>query len=176
MSKSNYDLASLVKYLSTKEKNRTSDEPETYHFFRREYSFSCYCSQAVSIADEYYKTKRVVRIEQGMECVDISRKLLAKIGGSLLERLCKIAIWHKPNPSPTSSWELQLEASPGNFDKLEDELGSLEKDASSSCYSIAIAVAENNPYELGIALLSSVTRYIYLYKFRDNDEYSRYYD
>jgi hypothetical protein len=173
MSKTTSDLQNLLKVLGANEKYLPSQSP-TFHFFKREYSFTCYGWQAVTIAEEYYKTKRVIRHEQGMECVDISKKLLSKICGSLLDRSCNISLWHKPNPSPFSPWELRLEARPGNFGKLEEELGTLDNDQSSACYSMCAVISENCPTIVGVALVSSITRQINLHKVVDEADYSRY--
>jgi hypothetical protein len=172
MSKLHVDLATVVRGLLRKEATRDSDTPETVHVFRRDYMYSCFGYQAITIADEFLKTTRVVRHEQGIECVDISRKLMAKIGGALLDRHVQLCIWHKQDPSSASSpWEIKFSANDANFDKLEDELGALDRDITSSCFSLAVSVGDNDLSSLGVAVVSNVTKQIYLFEFKDDRDF-----
>ena len=167
------DLSSLVKSLLQKEKSLADQEVETIHFFRREYSYTCYGFQAIALAEEYYHTSRVLRIDQGMECLDVSRKLLAKIGGSLLGRHLRIKVWQKTSPSPTAPWDVKLEATHGNFQALEDEIGKLERDVTSSCFIAAVKADSLNPVKLGLAFVSTITHEIHMYEYEDDQNYSK---
>ncbi len=169
MSSGYKDIQELLWVLQTQRRNH---EQPIYHFFRREYSFSCYGWQAVSIAEEYYKTKQVLRSEYGLDCVDISRKFMRSIASSLIDKHCKLVIWHKENHSATAMWQVQMEASSGSFDILEEELGNLEMEASSSCFSACVTAFDGDPL-MGIALISVLTRRIALYKLLDDHQYSR---
>ncbi len=174
MSKS-FDFASFVKPLLQKEKEKSLEGNglETVHIFRREYSYSCYGYHAIALAEEYYQTKRVVRIDQGLECLDISRKMLSTIGGSLIDRQFRIKLWYKPTPSPIGPWELKLEASQGNFSSLEEEVGKLDRDVTSSCYQAGIVMNLNNPCYVGVCLVSTVTNKIHLFEYEDNSDYTK---
>ena len=167
------DLVSFVKPLLQREKSLKEGEVETIHFLRREYSYTCYGYQALALAEEYYKTKRVVRVDQGLDCLDVSRKLFSKIGGSLLERHLRVQVWHKPSPSPSAPWELKLPATHGNFEALENEVGKLERDVTSSCFIAAVKLDDLSSSLVGLAVLSTVTREMYLYEFEDDSEYSK---
>lgn len=167
------DLVSFVKPLLQRERLLKSEEVETIHFLRREYSYTCYGHQALALADEYYKTKRVVRVDQGLDCLDVSRKLFTKIGCSLLERHLRVQVWHKASPSPTAPWELKLTATHGNFEALENEVGKLERDITSSSFVAAVKADDLTPSKLGLAILSTVTRELHLYEFEDDADYSK---
>jgi len=167
------DFNDLVEKLLSLEKAETF---KTFHVFKREKCYSCYDYHARQIADGYYENRNVIRIDNGLECLNMNRKTLSHVSVGLLERKFTMKIWGKPEKNlSSSSWELICEATPGNYNQLEDELGFLERDTTSSSFVAGVKLDEKNSV-VGLALMSTSINTIILTEFRDNEFFIRYDD
>lgn len=138
---------------------------ETLHFFRKDYGFSCYGYQANFIAETFYRTRFGIKIDQGLESLDIQRSLFRKICGKLLLEY-RIKLWNKPG-------DLQAEATLGNYRDLENEVGEIERDITDSPYIAALRVDQTNPMVWGLALISNYVNQVVLFDIADNEDYTR---
>jgi hypothetical protein len=166
------------------------------HFFKREYSYAVYGSQAVSIAREFYRSRDVLKNENGLECITISRRFFSSIVLSLLENNKSIHVWTKRQGG---DWVVQCQASPGYTQEIEKEITSEEskllKDASVlAAIQIQIQIhsdeevstarrkkssarssgnQSDRKVHIGMAIMSNAANRLTLMEFKDDVKFSR---
>lgn len=159
----------LEKLLGTESSNGF----KAYHFFKRDYLYICYGVQAVYIADQYYQTRSVIKTENGKQSVTVGRKTLSHICASLLDQHFMVKIWGKPEKSASSPWEIIAEGKPGNYKQLEEEVGAVEKDATSIKFVAAVKLWEEKVFHVGIVLISTDINAIIFAEFDDTEHFSK---
>lgn len=130
-----------------------------FHFFQKEYTYTCHGAQAVAIAKQFYRTANVVKYEQSLETLEVGSKLFSTIIGKLICDRLPICIWHKE----ANDWVVWKRGSPGNIVQLEEFISS-GNTAILSPYMAYITVqvpagkGKELSVQLGIALISTSLR------------------
>lgn len=140
------------------------------HFFQKDYFFLCYGYQALKIADEFYGTRQVIRVDQSLESLEINKKLMIKICERLLEQRMHVVIWNK---TESLGWAIKVEALPGDYQDLENELGSFHRDPSNSDFIAYITFSSISQSSIGLALLSIIQNQIILIDYEDDHDFHK---
>ncbi|KAJ1414120.1 muts domain V-domain-containing protein [Ochromonadaceae sp. CCMP2298] len=142
----------------TLEADSSKEDLRTFYFFKRDWAYVSHGSQAVALAEAFYKTTSVIKYEQGLETLEVGAKLFASMMSTILEKRMGVAIWHKPTAAASCPWVRWKDASPGNLAEVEDMLPEyLGADARVSApYMAAMAVTEvKGTVVVGLSLLST---------------------
>lgn len=160
------------------------DVPDLVRFFDRGGYFTVHQRDAVSVAQEYYKTNAVIKYmhvrgarpgadprEGGTPYVSVSRAMTTTILRSLLlERRKRVEVYRLSG----REWALARRGSPGNLSAFEDEL---LRDASVPATSVTLAVRLGPPVpsgqrRLGVALADPTQRWLRVVELGDDDQFS----
>lgn len=158
------------------------DAPELVRFFDRGGYFTVHQRDAVSIAQEYFKTNAVIKYmhargarpgadprEGGTPYVTVSRAMTTTILRSLLlERRKRVEVYRLNG----REWVLARRGSPGNLSAFEDEL---LRDASVPATSVTIAVRLGPPVvsgqrRVGVALADPTQRWLRVAELSDDEQ------
>ncbi len=140
--------------------------------------YSVYDSQARSLAELYFhgSGSDVVKKENlpdnagSIDVLNLSRRLLGELTGKLLDGNTSIKLWKKANRSESLGlrWVSAYDhtASPGRFQCLEDELGSLfiAGKGNASRESLLAAIVLNSEGSLGLAIARSLYQQVCVYE------------
>jgi DNA mismatch repair protein MSH2 len=113
---------SLKEFVSRLLSLRGSHKTNTFHFFEKLHTFTCYEYQALFIADEFYNTRYSIRLESGLESLSLSKMFFKKVCFQILQK-DDVCIWGKRTKELNSPYELLAKGSPGNIRPVEDILG-----------------------------------------------------
>jgi hypothetical protein len=166
----NKGSASIYRLLVSNE-SRNIDHKH-FHFFEKEYTYTCHGSQAHTIASRFYTTGNVIKLDQGLDTVEVGTKMLGSILRSLLLDRCSVSIWTKAEVN----WEITRSATPGNWAQVESILG-LESTNSISIPAVGCVNVWEDPSngecKLGIAVVSTSSCVVSLYEAISCSEVSR---
>jgi hypothetical protein len=140
----------------TLEAESSSSSMRTFYFFKRDWAYLSHGSQALGLAEAFYKTTSVIKYEQGLETLEVGAKLFATMLSAILEKRMAVSIYHKPTAAASCPWVRWKEASPGNLTGVEDMLPESLGDARVSApYLAALAITEvKGSVVVGLSLLS----------------------
>jgi hypothetical protein len=128
----------------------------TFHFFRKEFNYTCHGPLAQQCAKDYYHTENVIRIENGVTTLEINGKLMSKAVQNCLNKRLNVCIWKKE--ASTGCWEKWKYGTPGNVLELEEILNEDENVNNGSLpwfAALLIAPLSHNYQRLGLALVST---------------------
>jgi len=147
-------------------------DPTTYHFFEKEKDwvcYSCYAQQASSIAQKFYKTTSVLKKENGVDSLNISKILMSRIAKALLDENISIQWWRKQS----DMWFKSKYASPGYSKELDFLSGVIDMESSAA----AIHIWKRGSYHIiGIAIANTSLNRLFLTEVFDETNLLRSYD
>lgn len=156
-----------------------------YHFFKQDFSYSVHGAQAVLLAQQYYHSPEVLKYEQGLEFITISRKFFSAMVVDMLANNKCVMLWAKNQDSKARNWVLQAEASPGYTKDIECEVNSEEavilKDGAilagvsvfSNCEHSQSASYQGEAVNIGLAIASFGSHKLTMMEFQDDLTFSR---
>jgi hypothetical protein len=144
-----------------------------FHFFEKEYTYTSHGTQAHAIASRFYTTGNVIKLDQGLDTVEVGTKMLGSILRALLQERCSVSIWTKTDVN----WEITRSATPGNWAQVESILGMDASNAVSApafgCVNVWEDVSTGES-KLGIAVVSTSTCEVTLFEAIGCTEVIRY--
>jgi hypothetical protein len=167
------------------------DKDVVFHFFKREYSYAVYDNQAIALARKFYRSREVLKCDNGLESLTISRKFFSSIVLALLNENKSVYVWQKRAGSndsktgPSTEWVVCCRGSPGHTSELEKEVLTHEADIlkeSSVVASVRVEIRatdgvssrkNRNPFMVGIAVLSQGEARLILMDFPDDSCFTR---
>ncbi|KAJ5141477.1 hypothetical protein N7526_002472 [Penicillium atrosanguineum] len=160
----------------------TSDNNETIRVFDRGDWYSSHGSDAEFIARTVYKTTSVLRNlgrseTGGLPSVTMSVTVFRNFLREALFRLNKrIEIWVSGGTGK-GNWKLAKQASPGNLQDVEEELGSvgaLSMDSAPIILAVKISAKASEARNIGVCFADASVRELGVSEFLDNDVYSNF--
>ena len=148
-------------------------EDQIFNIFEKEKDwiyYSCYGQQARFIAQFFYKTSSVLKKENGMDSLIISKNLMSRIAKNLLGENISIQVWKKQ----ADIWCKHKFASPGHSRELDCLIGVVDIESTIAAvhilkkgtyYLLGIAIANTSMNQLLMTELLSETNFL---RFRYN--------
>jgi DNA mismatch repair protein MSH2 len=158
----------------------TKDESTTIRVFDRGDWYTAHGPDADFIARNVYKTTAVVRMlgrsDNGLPSVTMTLTVFRNFLREALFRLGKrVEIWQS---SGRGQWSLAKQASPGNLQGVEDELGGgMGIDGGESApivLSVKVSAKANEARNVGVCFADASVRELGVSEFLDNDLYSNF--
>ncbi|PTB77237.1 hypothetical protein M440DRAFT_1400143 [Trichoderma longibrachiatum ATCC 18648] len=137
--------------------------------------YTAHGSDAIFIAKTVYKTTSVVRQlgkndHTGLPSVTISTTVFRQFLREALFKLGKrVEIWQ--SPSGRMNWKCVKQASPGNLQDVEDELGG-QIDSAPMIMAVKISAKASEARAVGVCFADASVRELGVSEFLDNDLYS----
>ncbi|KAF1829323.1 DNA mismatch repair protein [Decorospora gaudefroyi] len=150
-------------------------EDETVRIFDRGDYYSAHGEDARFIANTVYKTTAVIRKlgrEPGLESVTMTVTVCRNFLRDALFRLSKrIEIWQ--STGKRMDWKVAKQASPGNLQHLEDELGGQMENAP-IILAVKVSAKASEARRVGVCFADASVRELGVTEFLDNDLYSNF--
>ncbi|KAJ5723203.1 hypothetical protein N7488_001238 [Penicillium malachiteum] len=159
-----------------------SDDNETIRVFDRGDWYSAHGSNAEFIARTVYKTTSVLRNlgrseSSGLASVTMTVTVFRNFLREALFQLNKrIEIWVSGGTGK-GNWKLAKQASPGNLQDVEEELGSvgaLSMDSAPIILAVKISARASEARNVGVCFADASVRELGVSEFLDNDVYSNF--
>ncbi|KAJ4303830.1 MSH2 protein [Kalmusia sp. IMI 367209] len=151
-----------------------SQKDDTIRIFDRGDYYSAHGEDAKFIANHVYRTTAVVRKlgrDPGLESVTMTVTVFRNFLRDSLFRLGRrIEIWHS---SGRMSWKVAKQASPGNLQDIEDELGGQVENAP-IILAIKVSAKAGEARNVGVCFADASVRELGVTEFLDNDLYSNF--
>ncbi|GAB7355416.1 hypothetical protein MBLNU459_g5932t1 [Dothideomycetes sp. NU459] len=149
-------------------------DEETIRLFDRGDYYTSHGDDAAFIARTQYKTTSVLKQlgrDPGLPSVTLSQTVFRGFLREALFRLGKrIEIW---DSTGKNKWTLAKQASPGNLQDVEDELGS-QLDAAPIILAVKISAKASEARNVGVCFADASVRELGVSEFVDNDVYSNF--
>lgn len=149
-------------------------DDETIRLFDRGDFYTSHGDDAAFIARSQYKTTSVLKQlgrDPGLPSVTLSQTVFRGFLREALFRLGKrIEIW---DSTGKNKWSLSKQASPGNLQDVEDELGS-QLDAAPIILAVRISAKASEARNVGVCFADASVRELGVSEFVDNDVYSNF--
>ncbi|KAK2743226.1 MutS-like protein [Myotisia sp. PD_48] len=164
---------------------RSEDDSSTVRIFDRGDWYTAHGTDAEFIARTVYKTTSVIRTlgrsDGGLPSVTLSITVFRNFLREALFRLNKrIEIWAS-GAGARSSWKLVKQASPGNLQDVEDELGHLGgngggdlMDTAPIILAVKVSAKATDTRHVGVCFADASVRELGVSEFVDNDLYSNF--
>ncbi|GLI72811.1 MSH2 protein [Penicillium ochrochloron] len=159
-----------------------ADNNETIRIFDRGDWYSSHGADAEFIARTVYKTTSVIRNlgrseTSGLPSVTMSVTVFRNFLREALFRLNKrVEIWVSGGTGK-GNWKLGKQASPGNLQDVEDELGSvgaMSMDSAPIILAVKISARASEARNVGVCFADASVRELGVSEFLDNDIYSNF--
>ncbi|KAJ5709498.1 hypothetical protein N7493_010832 [Penicillium malachiteum] len=159
-----------------------SDDNETIRVFDRGDWYSAHGSNAEFIARTVYKTTSVLRNlgrseSSGLASVTMTVTVFRNFLREALFQLNKrIEVWVSGGTGK-GNWKLAKQASPGNLQDVEEELGSvgaLSMDSAPIILAVKISARASEARNVGVCFADASVRELGVSEFLDNDVYSNF--
>lgn len=149
-------------------------DDETIRLFDRGDYYTSHGDDATFIARSQYKTTSVLKHlgrDPGLPSVTLSHTVFRGFLREALFRLGKrIEVWES---TTKNKWTLVKQASPGNLQDVEDELGS-HLDAAPIILAVKISARASEARNVGVCFADASVRELGISEFVDNDVYSNF--
>ncbi|KAH9874257.1 MutS-like protein [Plenodomus lingam] len=156
-------------------RNLPEKDTDTIRIFDRGDYYSAHGGDAVFIANTVYKTTAVIRRlgrEPGLESVTMTVTVFRSFLRDALFRLSKrIEIWQ--SSAKRMDWIMVKQASPGNLQDLEDDLGGQIENAP-IILAVKVSTKTSEARNVGICFADASVRELGVTEFLDNDLYSNF--
>ncbi|KAF2747091.1 DNA mismatch repair protein [Sporormia fimetaria CBS 119925] len=166
------DESSFCKFF----RNLPEKNAETVRIFDRGDYYSAHGEDAVFIAATVYRTTAVIRKlgrEPGLESVTMTVMVFRNFIREALLRLSKrVEIWQNSS-GKRMDWKVTKQASPGNLQDLEDELGGQVENAP-IMLAVKISAKASEARQVGVCFADASVRELGVSEFLDNDLYSNF--
>ncbi|KAF1963656.1 DNA mismatch repair protein [Byssothecium circinans] len=147
---------------------------DTVRIFDRGDYYSAHGEDAKFIANNVYKTTAVLRklgAEPGLESVTMTAMVYRNFLRDALFRLSRrVEIWQS---SGRMAWKVTKQASPGNLQDIEDELGG-QIENSPIMLAVKITAKASEARQVGVCFADASVRELGVTEFLDNDLYSNF--
>ncbi|KAJ5539651.1 hypothetical protein N7513_007983 [Penicillium frequentans] len=159
-----------------------SDDNETLRIFDRGDWYSAHGANAEFIARTVYKTTSVLRNlgrseSSGLPSVTMTVTVFRNfLREALLQLNKRVEIWVSGGVGK-GNWKLGKQASPGNLQDVEDELGSvgaLSMDSAPIILAVKISARAGEARNVGVCFADASVRELGVSEFLDNDVYSNF--
>lgn len=155
-------------------RNLTAKPDDTVRIFDRGDFYTAHGDDAVFIARTVYRTTSVLRQlgrEPGLESVTLSVTVFRNFLREALFRLGKrVEIWESTG---RSNWKITKQASPGNLQDVEEDLGG-QLDSAPIILAIKITAKASEARHVGVCFADASVRELGVSEFLDNDLYSNF--
>ncbi|KAJ5056621.1 muts domain V-domain-containing protein [Bipolaris maydis] len=156
-------------------RNLEEKDNETVRIFDRGDYYSAHGEDAKFIANTVYKTTAVIRKlgrEPGLESVTMTVTVFRNFLRDALFRLSKrIEIWQ--STGKRMDWKVVKQASPGNLQDLEDELGG-QIESAPIILAVKVSAKASEARRVGVCFADASVRELGVSEFLDNDLYSNF--
>ncbi|XP_014561249.1 hypothetical protein COCVIDRAFT_12080 [Bipolaris victoriae FI3] len=156
-------------------RNLEEKDNETVRIFDRGDYYSAHGEDAKFIANTVYKTTAVIRKlgrEPGLESVTMTVTVFRNFLRDALFRLSKrIEIWQ--STAKRMDWKVVKQASPGNLQDLEDELGG-QIESAPIILAVKVSAKASEARRVGVCFADASVRELGVSEFLDNDLYSNF--
>ena len=146
-----------------------------YHFFKNDSLLQCYGIQAIEISKEVFKTSKAIRMDSGIECLTLNRKLLCSLSQVLLQRKCNLQLWCKDlqtkSKDKSNAWVCCAFATPGNISEWEREVGPMNHIQIAPFVAVIVLPYENISMNIALAIGSTSFNVIKVFEFTDSSDY-----
>ncbi|PGH21568.1 DNA mismatch repair protein msh-2 [Polytolypa hystricis UAMH7299] len=157
------------------------DDSSTVRVFDRGDWYTAHGSDAEYISRTVYKTTSVLRTlgrgdSQGLPSVTMSVTVFRNFLREALFRLSKrVEIWAS-HGGGKGSWKLAKQASPGNLQDVEDELGAggVAMDSAPIILAVKVSAKASEARHVGVCFADASVRELGVSEFVDNDLYSNF--
>ncbi|PVH97189.1 DNA mismatch repair protein [Periconia macrospinosa] len=150
------------------------EKDDTVRIFDRGDYYSAHGEDAKLIANNVYRTTAVLRKlgrEPGLESVTMTTMVFRNFLREALFRLSKrVEIWQS---SGRMAWKVAKQASPGNLQDIEDELGGQIENAP-IMLAVKISAKASEARQVGVCFADASVRELGVTEFLDNDLYSNF--
>lgn len=151
-------------------------DPETIQIFNRGDYYTAHGEDASFIARTVYKTTSVLRqlgrSDTGVPSVTMSITVFRNFLREALFRLGKrVEIWE--TQGGRGQWKLTKQASPGNLQDLEEELGG-QFEAAPIILAVKVSAKASEARNVGVCFADASVRELGVSEFLDNDLYSNF--
>ncbi|KAF2012206.1 DNA mismatch repair protein [Aaosphaeria arxii CBS 175.79] len=165
------DESSFCKFF----RNLPQPGDDTVRIFDRGDYYSAHGEDAKFIATTVYRTNAVIRKlgrEPGLESVTMTVMVYRNFLRDALFRLSKrIEVWQ--SSGKRMDWKVAKQASPGNLQDLEDELGGQIENAP-IILAVKITAKASEARHVGVCFADASVRELGVSEFLDNDSYSNF--
>ncbi|KAF2083671.1 DNA mismatch repair protein [Saccharata proteae CBS 121410] len=155
-------------------RNLPHKENDTVRIFNRGDFYTAHGDDATFIARTVYRTTSVLRHlgrDPGLESVTLSITVFRNFLREALFRLGKrVEIW---GTSARNHWEIVKQASPGNLQDIEEELGN-QLEAAPIILAVKITARASEARNVGVCFADASVRELGVSEFLDNDVYSNF--
>ncbi|KAH7392298.1 muts domain V-domain-containing protein [Phaeosphaeria sp. MPI-PUGE-AT-0046c] len=156
-------------------RNLPKTNEDTIRIFDRKEYYSAHGGDASFIANTVYKTTAVIRKlgrDPGLDSVTMTTMVYRNFLRDALFRLSKrIEIWQ--SSGGRMDWKMAKQASPGNLQDLEDELGGQIENAP-IILAVKISAKASEARNVGVCFADASVRELGVTEFLDNDLYSNF--
>ncbi|KAF2101994.1 DNA mismatch repair protein MSH2 [Rhizodiscina lignyota] len=154
--------------------NLPAPSSDTVRIFDRGEYYTAHGEDATFIARTVYRTTSVLRQlgrEPGLESVTLSVTVFRNFLREALFKLGKrIEIWQN---SGRMNWKVGKQASPGNLQDIEEELGG-QLDAAPIILAVKVSARASEARNVGVCFADASVRELGVSEFLDNDLYSNF--
>ncbi|KAF2659509.1 DNA mismatch repair protein [Lophiostoma macrostomum CBS 122681] len=165
------DESSFCKFF----RNLPQKNEETVRIFDRGDYYSAHGEDAKFIAATVYRTSAVIRKlgrEPGLESVTMTVMVFRNFIRDALFKLSKrIEIWQ--SSGKRMDWKVTKQASPGNLQDLEDELGG-QVETAPIILAVKVSARASEARNVGVCFADASVRELGVTEFLDNDLYSNF--
>ncbi|MCJ1310033.1 MutS-like protein [Agyrium rufum] len=152
-----------------------TDTDDTIRIFDRVDFYTAHADEAFFIARTVYKTTSIVRnlgkSDGGLPSVTMTRTVFRNFLRDALFRLGKrIEIWENAG---RMQWKLTKQASPGNLQDIEEELGG-HLDSAPLILAVKVSARASEARNVGVCFADASVRELGVTEFLDNDLYSNF--
>jgi DNA mismatch repair protein MSH2/vacuolar protein sorting-associated protein IST1 len=165
------DESSFCKFF----RNLPDKSADTVRIFDRGDYYSAHGEDALFIARTVYRTTSVIRKlgrEPGLESVTLTVMVFRNFLREALFRLSKrVEIWQ--NTGKRMDWKVGKQASPGNLQDIEDELGGQVENAP-IMLAVKVSAKASEARTVGVCFADASVRELGVSEFLDNDLYSNF--
>ncbi|KAH6342927.1 hypothetical protein HBI37_091410 [Parastagonospora nodorum] len=156
-------------------RNLPEKNEDTIRIFDRKEYYSAHGEDVVFIANTVYKTTAVIRKlgrDPGLDSVTMTNMVYRNFLRDALFRLSKrIEIWQ--SPGQRMDWKMAKQASPGNLQDLEEELGGQIENAP-IILAVKVTAKASEARSVGVCFADASVRELGVTEFLDNDLYSNF--
>ncbi|KAF1840339.1 DNA mismatch repair protein [Cucurbitaria berberidis CBS 394.84] len=156
-------------------RNLPKKDEDTIRIFDRSDYYSAHGEDAKFIANTVYRTTAVIRKlgrEPGLESVTMTTMVFRNFLREALFRLSKrVEIWQ--STGKRMDWQVAKQASPGNLQDLEDELGGQMENAP-IILAVKVSAKASEARKVGVCFADASVRELGVTEFLDNDLYSNF--
>ena len=158
-------------FISSLLESDAKSKSKTFHFFsasRDLFLIHAFSHQAQWIAKKFYNTLTVLKRENHLESLAITRKMFGRICLDLLQRNMNVQIWAK-NEDKVGSWKADRFATPGNYSELD--MFTEIRDVETASAAIHV-IRESMNLKVGISIVNTTTSTLFLLEFVVSEDFA----